>query len=135
MAVSQTRNPLGKYVRYHVPASSRTVAGCGGRDCFPDYPRGGYDAAAFYITADLFTNPTNGPFVEAGASFTEYRFDDRPDYVVQPSLLSGAKFADRGPSGCSGRPRQAITDVFLVAGRDRGITPSEKRRAVPWQPS
>jgi hypothetical protein len=23
----------------------------------------------------------------------------------------------------------------LVAGRDRGITPPEKRRAVPWQPS
>ena len=111
LAVSQTRDPLGKYVLYYVPASSRTVAGCGGRDCFPDYPKGGYDAAAFYITADLFTNPTNGPFVEsaiwvlskakleAGATFTEYRFDDRRDYVVQPSVPAPGEPFSRANDG------------------------------------
>jgi hypothetical protein len=97
VAVSKTSNPLGTYHVYHVRAFSNTVTGCQAQDCFPDYHKDGYDANAFYITADLFSN-VSGAFVEsaiyalpkskleAGASFTYKRFDDPSDFVVQPSV-------------------------------------------------
>jgi len=97
MAISKTSNPLGAYWIYHIRAFSNTVSGCQSQDCFPDYHKDGYDAHAFYITADLFSNVSGG-FVEsaifalpkskleAGASFTYKRFDDPSDFVVQPSV-------------------------------------------------
>ncbi|MGH6848574.1 MAG: hypothetical protein ACREC0_14430 [Methylocella sp.] len=99
VAVSKTSNPLGSYFVYHIEAVSSTVLGCGGVDCFPDYPKAGYDANAFYITADLFQNTPTGSFVESAIyvlpkatleagthSFAYYRFDDPSDFVVQPSV-------------------------------------------------
>ena len=56
VAVSQTSNPLGKYFIYHVRAFSDKVSGCGGKDCFPDYPKAGYDRNGLYIGANLFSN-------------------------------------------------------------------------------
>ena len=97
VAVSQTSNPLGAYWVYHLRAFSSALSGCGGQDCFPDYPKAGYDRSGFYITADLFSNVTSN-FVEsaiyalpktrleAGLAFTYYRFDDASDFVVQPSV-------------------------------------------------
>ena len=55
LAVSQTSDPLGKYFLYQIRAFSDDVAGCGGQDCLPDYPKAGYDANGYYITADLFS--------------------------------------------------------------------------------
>jgi hypothetical protein len=103
VAVSKTSDPLGDYWLYKLHAASDDVRGCGGRDCLPDYPKGGYDAAVFYITANLFNRVTStGPFVkaviyavpkaklEAGAQLTFFRFDDdfdnAADFVVQPSV-------------------------------------------------
>jgi hypothetical protein len=97
VAVSQSSNALGSYWVYHIDDVSSAVTGCGGKDCFPDYPKAGYDANGLYITADLYSN-VSGDFVEsaiyalpkskleAGASFTYVRFDDPSDFVVQPSV-------------------------------------------------
>lgn len=97
IAVSQTSNPLGSYWLYRVKAFSSAVSGCQGQDCFPDYPKAGFDKNGFYITTDLFSN-VGGNFVEsaiyampkakliAGAGFTYIRFDDPSDFVVQPSI-------------------------------------------------
>jgi len=54
LAVSKTSDPLGEYFIYHIRAFSDDLSGCGGVDCFPDYPKAGYNADAFFITADLF---------------------------------------------------------------------------------
>jgi hypothetical protein len=97
VAMSQTSNPLGKYFVYHISDISSGVLGCGGVNCFPDYPKAGYDANGFYITANLFSN-VSGLFIESAiyalpksklesGSFTPYRrFDDPSDFVVQPSV-------------------------------------------------
>jgi hypothetical protein len=93
LAVSQTSDPLGKYFLYQVRAFSDDLPGCGGWDCLPDYPKAGYDANGFYITADLYSNVTN-KFVEVaiyplpkylmnmGANFNYVRLDDPMDFVV-----------------------------------------------------
>jgi hypothetical protein len=97
IAVSQTSDPLGSYFTYLVDAFSSQLAGCGLQDCFPDYPKDGYDAHAFFITADLFSNVSGGYVeaaifafpkakLEAGASFNYLRFDDPNDFVLQPSV-------------------------------------------------
>jgi hypothetical protein len=97
LAVSQTSDPMGKYFLYQLRAFSDDVAGCGGKDCLPDYPKAGYDANGFYITADLF-NTVSSQFVESaiyplpkalfekGANFNYVRLDDPMDFVVQPSV-------------------------------------------------
>jgi hypothetical protein len=96
VAVSQTPNPLGSYFVYFVRAFSSDLSGCGGLDCLPDYPKGGYDANGLYISADLFN--ASGPFVAAatyalpkskliaGAGFTYLRLTYPGDFVVQPSV-------------------------------------------------
>jgi hypothetical protein len=53
LAVSQTSDPLGTYFIYHVRFVSDDLSGCGGIDCFPGYPHGGYDANAFFISTRL----------------------------------------------------------------------------------
>jgi hypothetical protein len=53
LAVSQTSDPLGTYFIYHVRFVSDDLSGCGGIDCFPGYPHGGYDASAFFISTRL----------------------------------------------------------------------------------
>jgi hypothetical protein len=97
IAVSQTSDPLGNYYTYLVDAYSSQLTGCGFQDCFPDYPKGGFNADAFFITADLFSN-TSGNYVEAaiyvfpkasleaGSNFNYLRFDDPNDFVLQPSV-------------------------------------------------
>ncbi len=97
IAVSKTSDPLGDYYTYLVDAYSSQLPGCGFQDCFPDYPKGGFNADAFFITADLFSN-VSGNFVEAaiyvfpksklesGKSFDYLRFDDPDDFVLQPSV-------------------------------------------------
>ena len=55
LAVSQIADPLGTYFIYHVRVNSDDLPGCGGRDCWPGYPHGGYDANAFFISTRLST--------------------------------------------------------------------------------
>ena len=97
IAVSQTSDPMGSYYTYLVDAYSSQLTGCGFQDCFPDYPKGGFNADAFFITADLFSN-VSGNYVEAaiyvfpkasleaGTAFNYLRFDDPNDFVLQPSV-------------------------------------------------
>ena len=97
LAVSKTSDPLGEYFVYHIRSFSDDLPGCRGVDCIPDYPKAGYDAHAFFITADLIFS-TAGPFVEAatyvlpkskleaGADFIYVRFDRADEFVVQPSV-------------------------------------------------
>jgi hypothetical protein len=56
LAVSQSSDPLGTYFIYHVRLVSDDLSGCGGVDCFPDYPHGGYDANALFISTRLFSS-------------------------------------------------------------------------------
>jgi len=103
LAVSKTSDPLGEYFIYHIRAFSDDLSGCHGVDCFPDYPKAGYNADAFFITADLFRIDTfTGTSVyvlpkkklEAGADLTYVRFDRADDFVVQPSVPApGEPFA------------------------------------------
>lgn len=127
LAVSQTSNPLGQYWIYHIRAFSDDISGCGGQDCFPDYPKAGYDAAGFYITADLFNNVN---FVEsaiyafpklqleAGDNFTYYRFDDPSDFVVQPSVpapgepFSTARNGSEFLMSAPGSPNLAVLAIY-----------------------
>jgi len=55
LAVSQTSDPLGTYFIYHIRLGSDDLPGCGGIDCWPGYPHGGYDANAFFISTRLAT--------------------------------------------------------------------------------
>jgi hypothetical protein len=55
LAVSQSRDPLDTYFIYHIRLVSDDLSGCGGVDCFPDYPHGGYDAHALFISARLIS--------------------------------------------------------------------------------
>jgi hypothetical protein len=103
LAVSKTSDPLGEYFIYHIRASSDDLTGCGGVDCFPDYPKAGYNADAFFITADLFNGDLfigssvyvlSKKKLEAGADFIYARFDRADDFVVQPSVPApGETFA------------------------------------------
>lgn len=106
IAVSKTSSATGSYFIYHVGASSKDLAGCGGNDCFPDYPKAGYDKNIFIVDVDLFNAAPGGKFVgaaayalpksklEAGASFTFERLLFPNDFVVQPSVPApGEPFA------------------------------------------
>jgi hypothetical protein len=108
LAVSKTSDPLGEYFIYHINAITRDMVGCfiDGDFCFPDYPKAGYNADAFFITADLFECHFFCGFIgtavyvlpkkklEAGADFTHVRFDRHDDFVVQPSVPApGEPFA------------------------------------------
>jgi len=134
IAVSKSSNPLGSYYIYLVDAFSSQLTGCGSQDCFPDYPKGGYNADAFFITADLFSN-VSGNYVEAaifafpkssleaGRSFTYLRFDDPNDFVLQPSVPApgepfstahnGSEFLMSAPTASfdSGPPRVSVLAV------------------------
>jgi hypothetical protein len=135
IAVSQTSDPLGSYWVYLVDAYSSQLAACGLQDCFPDYPKDGYNADAFFITADLFSN-VSGNYVEAaiyafpkdkleaGASFDYLRFDDPNDFVLQPSVpapgepfstaRNGSEFLMSAPTASfgSGPPRVSVLAVI-----------------------
>jgi len=129
LAVSQTSDPLGKYFIYQIRAFSDDLAGSGGWDCLPDYPKAGYDANGFFITADLFSN-VSGNFVESaiyplpkylmymGANFNYTRFEDPSDFVVQPSVPApdGEPFstADNGSEflmSAPGSPNLAVLAI------------------------
>jgi hypothetical protein len=120
---------LGHYFVYQIPAFSNRVPGCGGEDCFPDYPKAGHDANALYITADLFKNVANGRFVEsaifvvsklqleAGGPLTIYRFDDPDDFVIQPSVPApGEPFsgADNGSEFLLSAPTADRLSVLAI---------------------
>jgi hypothetical protein len=129
LAISHTSNPLGRYFLYHIRAFSDKVPGCGGKDCFPDYPKAGYDAKGFYIGANLFSNISNNfveaaiyalpkASLEAGAGFNYFRFDDRSDFVVQPSVPApGEPFstADNGSEFLMSTPVQGSTNLAVLA--------------------
>jgi len=97
VAVSKTSSPFGAFWLYHIPAFSTDIAGCGGEDCFPDYPKAGYDANGYFLTADLYSNVGSGDWVnasiyvmpkaklKAGASFLYDRFS-MYDFVVVPAI-------------------------------------------------
>ena len=94
LAVSNSDDPTAGWNVYFIPSASSDVKGCGKSGCLPDFPQVGYDANAFYITADLF-----GPRRFAGAAVyaipkgylveghdvTPVRFI-LPDFVVQPAV-------------------------------------------------
>jgi hypothetical protein len=99
VAVSETSNATGSYFIYQIRAASDDLAGCDGIDCFPVYPKAGYDQNIFIIDVDLFnTTKTTQPFVEAAAyvlpksqliagSTVHYaRLDFGNSFVVQPSV-------------------------------------------------
>jgi hypothetical protein len=135
IAVSQSSDPLGSYYTYLVDAYSSQLTGCGFQDCFPDYPKGGYNADAFFITADLFSN-VSGNYVEAaiyvfpkskleaGKIFNYLRFDDPNDFVLQPSIpapgepfstaRNGSEFLMSAPTASfgSGPPRISVLAVI-----------------------
>ena len=67
VAVSQTSSATGTYYIYHIRAFNNDSSGCGGNDCFPDYPKAGYDANIFIIDVDLFNSANNGSFVAAAS--------------------------------------------------------------------
>jgi hypothetical protein len=136
IAVSQSSDPLGSYYTYLVDAYSSQLTGCGFQDCFPDYPKGGYNADAFFITADLFSNVSPFNYVEAaiyvfpkskleaGKSFNYLRFDDPNDFVLQPSVpapgepfttaRNGSEFLMSAPTASfgSGPPRISVLAVI-----------------------
>jgi hypothetical protein len=135
IAVSQTSDPLGSYWTYLVDAYSSQLTGCEFQDCFPDYPKGGYDAHAFFITADLFSN-VSGNYVEAaiyafpkakleaGASFDYLRFDDPNDFVLQPSVPApgepfstvhnGSEFLMSAPTASFGSGPPSVSVLAVV---------------------
>jgi len=98
VAISQTSNPTGSYFIYHIRAFSSDLAGCGGQDCLPDYPKAGYDQNIFVIDVNLFNTKTGGGFVgaaayvlpksklNAGAGFIYERLTFPNDFTVQPSI-------------------------------------------------
>jgi hypothetical protein len=100
LAVSQSSDPLGTYFIYDIRLTSDDLPGCGGVDCFPDYPHGGYDANALFISTRLIHCPTcfvtsavyvlSKAQLEAGLTMGESpnlaRFLIPDDFVVQPSV-------------------------------------------------
>jgi hypothetical protein len=92
---------MGMYFIYHIPLISDDLTGCGGIDCWPGYPHGGYDANAFFISTRLSTcfpgclvaqavyvlpkaQLEAGP--KAGESLNVARFILDGDSFVQPSV-------------------------------------------------
>lgn len=135
IAVSQSSDPLGNYYTYLVDAYSSQLTGCGFQDCFPDYPKDGYNADAFFITADLFSN-VSGNYVEAaiyvfpkskleaGQSFDYLRFDDPNDFVLQPSVpapgepfstaRNGSEFLMSAPTASFGTGTPTISVLAVI---------------------
>jgi len=106
VAVSKTSSATGSYFIYHIRAVSSDLSGCGSVDCFPDYPKAGYDKNILIVDVDLFNSAPKGKFVaaagyampksklEAGAAFTYERLVFPGDFVVQPSVPApGEPFA------------------------------------------
>jgi hypothetical protein len=136
IAVSQSSDPLGSYYTYLVDAYSSQLTGCGFQDCFPDYPKGGYNADAFFITADLFSNVSPFNYVEAaiyvfpkskleaGKSFNYLRFDDPNDFVLQPSVpapgepfstaRNGSEFLMSAPTASFGSGPPTISVLAVI---------------------
>ena len=100
LAVSQSSDPLGTYFIYRIRLVSDDLSGCGGVDCFPDYPHGGYDANSLFISTRLISCPTCfvAPAIyvlpkarletglEAGESLNIARFLLSGDAFAQPSV-------------------------------------------------
>ena len=100
VAVSVTSNPLGSYRLYRFRANSNDIYGCGRYDCFPDYPKAGFNQDGLFVSVDLFNAAPGGNFVRAatyafpkslmysGATISTYGRIVYPadDFVVQPSV-------------------------------------------------
>ena len=95
VAASTTSDPLGTYFIYKVNAFSLDLPQCGGADCFADYPHGGYDANALFISVNLFGPRASGTAATyalpkakllSGSSFGYVRLLYPDDFTVQPSL-------------------------------------------------
>jgi len=134
LAVSKTSDPLGEYFIYHIRAFSDDITGipsCFGVDCFPDYPKAGYNADSFFITANMFNNFRAigaGIYVlpkkklEAGADFNYIRFFRVDEFVVQPSVPAPGEAFETANGG---------TEYFLEAlNPSVTITPTPTVRVI-----
>jgi hypothetical protein len=144
VSVSQTSNPLGNYFVYNmISDSSSGVSGCGGVNCFPDYPKAGYDANGFYIAADLING--SGSFVEsaiyalpkskleAGATFIYFRFDDPSDFVVQPSVPAPREpfsTADNGSEFLMSAPGSPNLSVLAIVNTNNIVSSGSTMRLL-----
>ena len=145
IAVSQSSNPLGAYYVYLADAFSSQVSGCGSVDCFPDYPKDGYNADAFFITADLFSN-VSGNYVEAaifalpkasleaGKSFNYVRFDDPNDFVLQPSVPAPGEPFSTAHNG-SEFLLSAPTAIFLTGPPSVSVLAVVNTKSIVSNPS
>jgi hypothetical protein len=155
LAVSQSSDPLGTYFIYHIRLTSDELSGCGGVDCFPDYPHGGYDANAFFISTRLIHCPTcfvtsavyvlSKAQLEAGLKVGESpdlaRFLIPDDFVVQPSVTAPHEpfaTANGGTEYLLGASSSDVVRVFAISNTSEiNRSPSSLQLTsvdVPTQP-
>jgi hypothetical protein len=127
MAVSQTADPLGSYYQYDIiptiPEGNPLSGDCsdvigivvpsGQNTCLLDYPKGGYDANAFFISANMY----NGDSFVSAATFAISKAnlivnstptvalinypagEDGPSFTVQPSVPAPGQAFEMANSG------------------------------------
>jgi hypothetical protein len=132
LAVSQSSDPLGTYFIYHIRRISDDLSVCGGVDCFPDYPHGGYDAHALFISTRLFSGCATcfiaavyvlpKAQLEAGLreneSLTIARFLIPDNFVVQPSIPAPHEPFETANGGIEyllGAPSSDVVRVFAIS--------------------
>jgi hypothetical protein len=132
LAVSQSSDPLGTYFIYHIRRISDDLSVCGGVDCFPDYPHGGYDAHALFISTRLFSGCATcfiaavyvlpKAQLEAGLrvneSLTIARFLIPENFVVQPSIPAPHEPFETANGGIEyllGAPSSDLVRVFAIS--------------------
>jgi hypothetical protein len=130
LAVSQSSDPLGTYFIYHIRLVSDDLSGCGGIDCFPDYPHGGYDANALFISMRLISSGCSTCFVapavyvlskaqleaglRVGESLNIARFVLSGDSFVQPSVPAPHEPFETANGGTEYLMRATSSDLVSV---------------------
>jgi hypothetical protein len=130
IAVSKTSNPLGAYNIWHLEAFTSDLPGCApAADCFPDYPKAGYDKNGLYISVNLFNNTGLQTFLGAATyaiplsglkgtkTFTFLRILYPNDFVVQPSVPAPGEPFNTAANGTE----------FLMEGTDQVGVPNNIR--------
>jgi hypothetical protein len=132
LAVSQSSDPLGTYFIYHIRLVSDDLSGCGGVDCFPDYPHGGYNANTLFISTRLISCPTcfvaSAVYVlskaqleaglRVGESLNIARFLFPDDFIIQPSVPAPHEpfeIANGGTEYLLGAPSSDVVRVFAIS--------------------
>jgi hypothetical protein len=139
LAVSQSSDPLGTYFIHHIRLTSDDLSGCGGVDCFPDYPHGGYDANALFISTGLIHCPacfvTSAVYVLSKAQLEVWlTMGGSPNLagsssrttVVQPSVPAPHEpfeTANGGTEYLVGAPSGDVVRVFAISNTSE-INPS-----------